>query len=158
MSWFFLVVLSVFFVLIIRNAWRARKPEGVRLGDGQGPVKYLLTLVCVGVGAIVLFDYTRDTGAYWRLAEVLMWLTGGLMIAMQPRYSELGDAQQHSIRRRLAAQWWVTPTMAAVFLATTLPLALLAPRWLVETYLTAFFCMMAARMVWLWRVSYEPSD
>jgi hypothetical protein len=156
MTWFFLAIIGFFFVQIVRSAWRARKPEGVQLDDGHPSAKYILPLLSLGLAAMALWVYSDDTTAYWRVAEAVMWLALGLIVATKPSYSKLNEAQKDSVRRRLSTQWWVSPAMLAFLFVTLWPVALLAPRWLLEIYLTAFFCLMVLRGVWWWRISYEP--
>jgi hypothetical protein len=149
LSYFWLAVISVMFLFMVRSAWRSRKPENQVWATGSPTRTRIGALLFIGVGLFQLAMYARDPTRLWTLGFSLFWLLLGAFALVGPSYAELNESQRERARRRRARTWWVAPVSIVGFFAGFWPLALFVSKWAAGVFALVWLCGQAIGAIWL---------
>ena len=149
MAWFFLIACGAMAVLVLRRAWRSRRPQNVVVADPSNTALYTIGgLIFIGLGAWDLARFVSDPSAYPRLVLSVVCFLIGLQVLTAPRYADLGEIQKAEIAREVARTWWMLPSLlVALFVGFPL-LAFIAPLWVAVAYSTTILLTLTAAGTW----------
>jgi hypothetical protein len=149
LSYFWLAVVLVMFLFLVRGAWRSRRPETQIWPTGGPTRKRIVALAAIGMGLFELVIYARDPTHLWTLGFSMLFVLLGVLVLVRPSYAELSETQRERLRTRRARAWWVTPVSIVGFFAGFVPLALFVSKWAAGIFALVWLSGQAIGAMWL---------
>lgn len=160
MASFWIAVVTLVFLLLVRNSWIARRhPEKLSFTTLSPTRRRFGAAFVAGLAMLSLLVYLRDPSALWRLASFLFMLVLAVLIFFSPSYEGLNEHQKAKLREMIAGEWWIVPFSTVLFLIGFVILMVFVSRRAALLLAAAYICFLVTEMVWItWRHKAERDE